>query len=165
MTRRLLALLACAMSLGGAPAWATAPDNLPSAISELANENIRRSIVDSARQLTPEGRVAVDRAILACQLPGDAAVQVSAGKFDSAGFHAACSRAYDEVQPLCVDGGCREVFSYVTLERKTADMADPAMQYMLNSVDQATAAKLRDGLAKQRLYADGLRKVLEGSAR
>ena len=85
MTRRLLALLACAMSLGGAPAWAAAPDNLPSALSELANENIRRSIVGSARQLTPEGRVAVGSAILACQLPGDAAVQVSTGKFDSVG--------------------------------------------------------------------------------
>jgi hypothetical protein len=39
------------------------------------------------------------------------------------------------------------------------------MQYMLNNADQATAAKLRDGLAKQRLYADGLRKVLEDFAR
>jgi hypothetical protein len=165
MIRHLPALLACAMSLGGAPAWAAAPDNLPSAISELANENIRRAIVDSARQLTPEGRVAVGRAILACQLPGDAAVQVSTGKFASIGFNAACSRAYDEAQPLCADGGCREFFSYVTLEKETAAiMTDPTMQYMLNNVDQATAAKLKDNLAKQRLYADGLRKVLEDSA-
>ena len=48
-------------------------------------------------------------------------------------------------------------------------MTEPAMQYMLNNVDQATAAKLKDeladDLAKQRLYADGLRKVLEDSAR
>jgi hypothetical protein len=164
MIRRLAAMLACTILLAGAPTWAAAPDNLPSAISELGNENIRSAIVDSARQLTPEGRVAVRRAILACQLPGDAAVQVSTGKFDSVGFYTACSRAYDEAQPFCVDGGCGESFSYFTLERKTADMADPAMQYMLNNADQATAAKLRDGLAKQRLYADGLRKVLEDSA-
>lgn len=164
MIGRLPMLLACAMSLAGAPAWAAAPDNLPSAMSEFANENIRRAIVDSARQLTPEGRVAVGRAILACQLPGDAAAGVSTGKFDSIGFNATCSRAYDEARPLCADAGCREFFSYVTLEKKTATvMTGPAMQYMLNSVDQATAAKLKDDLAKQRLYADGLRKVLEDS--
>jgi hypothetical protein len=165
MGRCLSALLACALSLGGAPARAAAPDNLPSAMSELANANIRRAIVASAHQLTPEGRAAAGRAILACQLPDDAADQVTTGKFDRFGFDAECSQAYDEAQRLCVDGGCGEFLSYVTLERKAAGtMTDPAIQYMLNNADQATVGKLRDSLAKQRSYADGLKKVLEDSA-
>jgi hypothetical protein len=87
MMRTLAPVLACAVALAALPAGAVAPDNLPSALSELKNQYIRQAILDSARRLTPAGRAAVGQAISACQLPGDASDLIATGKFDDAGQH------------------------------------------------------------------------------
>jgi len=181
MIGRLSPLWVCALSLVAMSAGAAAPDNLltaiseltnqgvrnlPTAISELRNQDIRKAIVGSARRLTAEGRAAIGRAIVVCRLPSDAGNKIASRKLDAVAFNAACEDAYYGLKQRYVSSGSVQFFSYVSLEKRSAEiMTSPDTQLLFTStaVDRSTMATFKEMLAEQSLDADMLKEVLEDS--